>query len=341
MTNPLGFKVEFHYDRTLTHSVGDGYDTLEVAMVGIVIHSTDGPPGSSFEGECIYLRDSPRASTHYLVAKDGRIERIVDTKWAAWHAGNSAWKGRTNLNQGWIGIELHHSRGDTDYPAVQLAALRWLCLELLRDKPTIKNDNIVAHRWVATPAGRKTDPTGMSDSFLNEFIHNLSTTSGDRPMKGASTISVPVALDVFYGYRSPILGEVGVQPLIAICNKYGLNFAIALAFCEHEHRLGTVGIIKKYDLKNWGACRSAEDTTLSNGVVQTELGAFASYPSWSWSLEDWCKRIVGPKYAGSGLYTVRQVLPKYAPVGDFSNNPDNYATTVLAQVDKWQKASGL
>ena len=47
-----------------------------------------------------------RASTHFLIDRDGSIVQLVPTGIAAWHAGRSRWMGRSGLNNFSIAIEL-------------------------------------------------------------------------------------------------------------------------------------------------------------------------------------------------------------------------------------------
>ena len=47
-----------------------------------------------------------RASTHFLIDRDGSIVQLVPTGVAAWHAGRSRWMGRSGLNNFSIAIEL-------------------------------------------------------------------------------------------------------------------------------------------------------------------------------------------------------------------------------------------
>jgi hypothetical protein len=52
-------------------------------------------------------------------------------------------------------------------------------------------------------------------------------------------------------------------------------------------------------------------------------------------LLDWCKRIKGPKYAGSGLHTVESIVPKYAPSSD-ANRSAAYIQAIRDQVAQYQ-----
>ncbi len=119
----------------------------------------------------------------------------------------------------------------------------------------------------------------------------------------------------------------------------GVSPACFLAFFQHESRFGLLGICKEFDTRNPGNVRSPERPDTGAVIVQTPRGPFAKYPNWTVATRDWAARLRGPKYAGSGLLTVKQVLPKYAPPAD-SNNPDAYARAVLASIERWTTEGG-
>jgi N-acetylmuramoyl-L-alanine amidase len=105
------------------------------------------------------LRDPlARVSSHYVVHEDGAVLRLVPEERRAAHAGISYWRGHTALNDRSIGIEIvnpGHAWGYRDFPAVQMAAVRNLCLDILSRHP-ISSRNVVAHSDVAPD--RKEDP---------------------------------------------------------------------------------------------------------------------------------------------------------------------------------------
>lgn len=93
-----------------------------------------------------------RVSSHFLVARDGRLTQFVSTHERAWHAGLSSHQGRERCNDFSIGIELEGS-DDTAFEAVQYEVLAKLTEALAATHPL---------RWVAghehVAPGRKTDP---------------------------------------------------------------------------------------------------------------------------------------------------------------------------------------
>lgn len=175
------FRIRFDYDRAAAHPVGDGYTARPaIPLRGIVYHSTEHGPGQTFAACAAYLRDSDRASAHYLVGPDGEIQRILDPgPWAAWHAGYSYFAELRDWNDFAVGIECFHRAGDP-WPDVQREALAWLARTLVTDHPTILYH--VLHRWIACNPydawrdtggpvyGRKIDPTNWPAPAFHDWL---------------------------------------------------------------------------------------------------------------------------------------------------------------------------
>ena len=110
------------------------------------------------------LRDPvAKVSSHYVVEEDGTIFRLVPEHLRAFHAGISYWRGRHTLNGICIGIEIvnpGHEWGYRPFPAVQMDAVKNLCLEIL-GRHTIPPRHVVGHSDVAP--NRKQDPGELFD----------------------------------------------------------------------------------------------------------------------------------------------------------------------------------
>lgn len=99
-----------------------------------------------------------RVSAHYLIDEEGKIYKMVAEERRAWHAGNSYWQGRTNLNDCSIGIELSnpgHSYGYQPFPEAQIESLIKLCLDIQK-RWNIPSSRILGHSDIAPQ--RKQDP---------------------------------------------------------------------------------------------------------------------------------------------------------------------------------------
>ena len=122
----------------------------------LVLHYTELPLQESLDILCDGTR-AHRVSSHYVLAADGLVYRLVPEDRVAWHAGLSHWRGREALNATSIGIEIVNLHGDRhDYPPRQIAALVDLCKVILARHPAIEARNVVGHSDVAPQ--RKIDP---------------------------------------------------------------------------------------------------------------------------------------------------------------------------------------
>jgi N-acetylmuramoyl-L-alanine amidase len=102
-------------------------------------------------------------SSHYVVEEDGAVFRLVAEERRAWHAGVSHWRGRSGLNSRSIGIEIvnpGHEFGYRPFPALQMAAVCDLCLDIIARHGIAARD-VVAHSDVAPD--RKEDPGELFD----------------------------------------------------------------------------------------------------------------------------------------------------------------------------------
>lgn len=98
-----------------------------------------------------------RVSTHFLIRRDGTLLQFVSCDERAWHAGTSAWRGRENVNDFSIGVELEGIEGGV-FEAAQYDCLAMLARELGR-RYAIRA--IAGHEHVAPE--RKKDPGAAFD----------------------------------------------------------------------------------------------------------------------------------------------------------------------------------
>jgi AmpD protein len=108
-----------------------------------------------------------RVSAHCLIRRDGQIIQYVSFDDKAWHAGVSAYKGRTHCNDFSIGIELEGT-DDIPYTIEQYQQLSALTNQLMISYPELKG-NITGHCDIAPE--RKTDPgPSFNWSYFRKFI---------------------------------------------------------------------------------------------------------------------------------------------------------------------------
>lgn len=128
--------------------------TAPVSM--IVLHYTG---MQTADAAIARLRDpEAKVSSHYVVAEDGTVLRLVDEAKRAWHAGKSHWREWDGVNDVSIGIEIvnpGHDWGYRPFPDEQVEAVIRL-VDDIKARHGITRGNIVGHSDVA-PA-RKRDP---------------------------------------------------------------------------------------------------------------------------------------------------------------------------------------
>lgn len=142
--------------------------------VGIVIHHTgisDKDPtlvSSSIwkqlnENIARWIQKRDETSAHFLIGRYGELTQFADPRYdIAYHAGRSSYyhpRKRMQLdswNKFSIGIELLGDGNKGDYSAEQYNTLIVLCIELMREFPSIDPRCIVGHENVSP--SRKVDP---------------------------------------------------------------------------------------------------------------------------------------------------------------------------------------
>ena len=98
-----------------------------------------------------------KVSSHYLISQKGKIYSLVSEKKRAWHAGQSYWRGSTDINSISIGIELDFSPRDINnkFTLKLNSALIFLLKKIIK-KYRISIENILGHSDIAPY--RKIDP---------------------------------------------------------------------------------------------------------------------------------------------------------------------------------------
>ncbi|MDQ7030716.1 MAG: N-acetylmuramoyl-L-alanine amidase [Ardenticatenia bacterium] len=156
----------------------------------VVLHAT----GGGLEPSLNWLTNpNSKVSAHYVIAKDGTLYQLVEESMMAWHAGKSRMPppdNRENVNWFSVGIELENANTGRDpYPEPQLATL----IRLLRHLVTrynVPRRNIVTHRDVALPKGRKSDPLGLDVQAVLDRVYR--TVEGVPPQVGTLVVNRPL-----------------------------------------------------------------------------------------------------------------------------------------------------
>ncbi|MFY0576753.1 N-acetylmuramoyl-L-alanine amidase [Cystobacter fuscus] len=107
----------------------------------------------------------PRAvSAHYMLDRDGKIYQLVGDEKRARHAGKGELHGvPTDVNGRSIGIEIvNDGSGKTPFTDAQYKSLTQL-VGYLKQEYKVPANNILGHKDVAVPKGRKSDPAENFD----------------------------------------------------------------------------------------------------------------------------------------------------------------------------------
>jgi len=140
----------------------------------VIIHHT--APFSNFSRVGYYFQmiDS-RVSSHYILGKEGLIIESVPDPLRAWHGGPSSWKGKFNVNNYSIGIEVYNDGDGKDpFTNLQYISLARLVAWLIQTH-NIPLSRVIGHRDIAFPMGRKVDPANNFDwkIFKSLIRHEL------------------------------------------------------------------------------------------------------------------------------------------------------------------------
>jgi N-acetylmuramoyl-L-alanine amidase len=149
-----------------------------------------------------------RVSAHYVVEEEGAVWRLVAEERRAWHAGESGWLGRRDINAHSIGIEIvnpGHEFGYRPFPPAQIAAVEELCRDI-GARWHIPARLVLGHSDVAPH--RKQDP-----GELFPWARLAGAGIGLWPDLAATPKEVPATVAQVqrwladYGYDLPVSGE--------------------------------------------------------------------------------------------------------------------------------------
>jgi len=172
------------------------FDQRPGKVRALVIHTSEGRWPTDAEW---LSSPSSGVSSHYIIAPDGTIYRLVEDDKRAWHAGVSVFGGLSNWNDFSLGVELSFIRGQA-FPAVQRTALHKLSVQLVQ-KYAIAPGFVVTHRQIAMPRGRRSDPTCLNDQDFAAFVASLYSGAGTYRVTFGTAVSeaprgdAPIALN--------------------------------------------------------------------------------------------------------------------------------------------------
>jgi N-acetylmuramoyl-L-alanine amidase len=189
---------------------GERIGTASPSM--LILHYTGMPDG---QGALERLSDeAAQVSCHYFVGEDGEIIQMVPEARRAWHAGQSNWEGIADINSHSIGIEIvnpGHEWGSRDFPAVQMAAVRALCRDII-SRRAILPQHVLGHSDIAplrkTDPGERFDWAGLAAEGVGLHVPPAPIRGGRFFSRGdtGQPIEALQAMFSLYGYGLPITG---------------------------------------------------------------------------------------------------------------------------------------
>lgn len=144
--NPVNLSAGF---RTMVHSTPNMGGVIDPK--GVVFHHSAG----SFAGSLSWIKQArSRVSYHVIVEEDGTRHQVVPLNRRAWHAGVSAFRGRSGCNNFMIGFSFSGSTYERSLTGAEISS----AVEFVRDnagKYGWSYDWMTDHRTVSP--GRKND----------------------------------------------------------------------------------------------------------------------------------------------------------------------------------------
>jgi N-acetylmuramoyl-L-alanine amidase len=175
-----------------------------------------------------------QVSSHYVVARNGKVFHMLNDYLRSWHAGTSKWGSVTDMNSCSIGIEIDNN-GLEPFEDAQVKSLL-LLLAQLKKTYNIPTANFIGHSDIAP--GRKTDPSAFfpwqklaqngfgywSDEVLELAPENFDYISALRII-GYNTTNIQAAIVAFKLHFiqkdvSPQLSQLDLNVLYNVYKKY-------------------------------------------------------------------------------------------------------------------------
>lgn len=142
---------------------------------GIVLHATAdaGDEATSLS----WMRSATsRVSCHLLVSRAGRVTRLVGDRERAWHAGQSWWRGTSDVNSITLGIEIANRNDGEPFTDAQYHSIADIVAHYCGQGLSL--DDVVSHEQIAE--GRKTDPLGWNWDHFRAMVKDRLRLTNDR-----------------------------------------------------------------------------------------------------------------------------------------------------------------
>lgn len=232
----------------MEHLATTKYEDRTDSIKYIVLHNTVGSDSRNW-----LAISAPDASIHYLIMRDGTIYDSVPEEKRAWHAGKGKMPGgETDPNSCSIGIEFENTSNGKgvvqDYPEAQMRAGAWLVHDIM-ERRKIAGDNVVDHKAIAKPKGRKLDPVGFDHDLFWQYVHEQQRMSelpeivkpvytGESLIIGRSVLSKSLVADKIAKRELQPYTLYDIKLIVGYYEQYclqaGLDWGLLMAQNLHE-----------------------------------------------------------------------------------------------------------
>lgn len=201
-------------------------------------------------------------------------------------------------------------------PTLRAPLVFWLSVD--RADALLDGAAEVVVRQLRPSVGPNTQPQPSSDDFSLSSGCSLSAETFDAELAA---------------YGSPATGSGAAS--VEFCQAYGIDNAYALAMFIRESSAGTA--------PSWAGQKGSGRTTANPGNIicagyPSCFGAFRDYAD-DWSAGWQAMFLLLATYRDErGLSTIREAIAVWAPSSD-GNDPDGYASEVVARVSGWRNAA--
>ena len=188
----------------------------------LILHYTGMPTA---QGALDWLcSEESQVSSHYFIDEAGVVTQLLPESARAWHAGQSNWKGETDINSASIGIEIAnpgHEAGSPAFEEAQIRSVIALCRDIV-DRHAIPAERVLAHSDVAPM--RKQDPgekfpwARLHGEGIGHWIEPLPVGGGRFFQEGdaGQPVEALQTMLALYGYAVSVDGAYNAETAAAI-----------------------------------------------------------------------------------------------------------------------------
>jgi hypothetical protein len=214
-----------------------GHGPMDDQLNGVVCHHTAGPKTGDRPSLNVVVNGRPGLAgplSHLFLARSGGVHVVAAG--LCWHAGGVRKIGWTNRHM--IGIEAE-ATGVDPWPKVQMDAYARLCAELARGY-SLKVDNVLGHKEVCDPPGRKIDPNFDMAAFRRD-VAALDRPAAPKPAPKPQPVIGPHLLN--RGDSGEQVKTVQRAVGVRVDGDFGPQTEAAVKGYQRRHGLAADGVV--------------------------------------------------------------------------------------------------